>query len=187
MIEKLQEIADIMNTLDISPSPRVCILRIGYLRNGEWVKSLLEKNRKSIISEIKLVLKNSCSIYNDGTIVVLAPHETETNLIHLSNILQNNLQKKNNKEISGVEVYIGIGESIDSFELVGQSYQQAAQILAILPSIQHIGHVGYFPSCGIWTLLSSITAHDNTIARAYTNLYLNKLNKLKDSKEMKEP
>jgi sugar diacid utilization regulator/GAF domain-containing protein len=184
--EKLQETKYIMNTLGISLFPRICVVKIGFFGKSKWVKDKLRKYEPIIISEIKKVLKNSCAIYRDGTVAVLYPHETETNLTDLCSLLQNNLQKKISKEDQEIEVLIGIGESMDSLEFIGRSYQQAGQILAVLPDIQHIGRVGYYPACGIYTLLSSITTHDTRIAHAYTDMYLSKLNKIKDSKEMKE-
>lgn len=185
-VEKLQEATDIMNTLGILPDPRICVLRIGFNKKGKWVKDLLSEYSQLVIDEMNRVLKNSCSIYQDGTVCVLFPHGTEKELMTRSQQLHSSLQKKIKKELQEVEVFIGIGESIDSLKMVSQSFQQAGQILSILPSIPQFGYVGYYPACGSWTLLSCLMTHDSKIVSTFTNLYLNKINQMKDSKEMKE-
>ena len=184
--EKVQETTDIMNTLEIMPSPRICVLKIGFYKNGEMAQDLLKEYAKLVMEESNRVLKKSCSIYQDRTVSVLFPHEMEHELIECCERLQKSLQKKVRKELQDIEVFIGIGESIDTIKLLSHSYHQAGQILTIMPSLPQFGYVGYYPSCGSWTLLSNMMNHDSKLASTFTNLYLNKVNQLKDSKEMKE-
>lgn len=184
--EKIQETTDIMNTLEIIPRPRIGVLKIGLYKNGEMAMDLLKEYSKSVIEESNKVLNKSCSIYQDGSISVLFPHETEKELIECCERLQRLLQGRLRKELQGIEVFLGIGESVDRIGLLSHSYHQAGQILSIIPSLPQFGYVGYYPSCGSWTLLSNMMNHNAKLASTFTNLYLNKVNQLKDSKEMKE-
>lgn len=184
--DKVQETSDIMSTLEIKLCPRICVLKIGFYKNGEAAKDLLKKYSTLVMELCNKVLKKSCSIYQDETISVLFPHETEQELMGYCGRLQNLLQQRLKNVHQGIEVFIGIGESVDRVELLSHSYHQAGQILTIMPSLPQFGYVGYYPSCGSWTLLSNMINHNSHLANTFINLYLNRINQLKDAKEMKE-
>ncbi|KKB34388.1 Regulator of polyketide synthase expression [Bacillus thermotolerans] len=187
--EKLQEAADIVKTLGLSLEPRVSVLKVGLYNKKGWDHTLLNHHSKSLIAKIERVLNHSCAIYKDGALTVLVPHELEFDIEQVCLVLQKQLQDQMNtvlKSESESKVLIGIGESVESLRDVCHSYQQAERILNALPYIQHIENVGYYPSCGSWTLLSSMSVNDSSIVSEYTNLYLKKINEFKNAKEVKE-
>ncbi len=187
-MEKVEEAYSILKTLEINLKPKISIIRIGAYKNGEWINLSSKTISERIVLKIEQLVGNPCKIYKDGAIVALVSHDSEHEILDVSYKLQDVLQKNLDlhAKTRKLEVFIGVGESVDSIELTEHSYQQASQILSALPRIRHLGNVGYFPACGSWTLLSSMVMFDERNVSAYTNLYLKKLNELKNSKEIKE-
>ncbi|MFS0824512.1 helix-turn-helix domain-containing protein [Bacillus sp. 1P02SD] len=186
--EKVDEAYSILKTLEITLKPRITILRIGAYDNGEWFNLNSNNEPKGIRSKMEELLGNPCIIYKDGAMIALVSHDSESEILDLSYKLHGVLLKKMSVHAKNrkLEIFIGVGESVGTIDLIDHSYQQASQILNALPKIRHLGNVGYYPACGSWTLLSSMILFDERNVSAYTNLYLKKINQLKNSKEIKE-
>lgn len=186
--EKVDEAYSILKTLEITLKPRISILRIGVYDNGEWFNLNSKNVPKGIRLKMEELFGTPCMIYKDGAMIALVSHDSESEILNLSYKLHDMLHKKMNEYAKNqkLETFIGVGESVGTIELIDHSYQQASQILNALPKIRHLGNVGYYPACGSWTLLSSMILFDETNVSAYTNLYLKKINQLKNSREIKE-
>lgn len=188
--QNLEEANKISKTLGISLSPRICVMNVGMYANKKWLGDIGEEHQKLIINKIKNILPKCVIIFKHDRIVIICSHNSEIEIHQLSSTLQNELEKVINRKLANkdnqsIEVYIGIGKSVDSMELIRSSYIQAQQILKILPRIQGVKKTGYYPECGSWTLLSRLSADDDLIS-PFLDLYLGKINERKDSIELKE-
>ncbi|WP_010283671.1 helix-turn-helix domain-containing protein [Bacillus timonensis] len=188
--DKVEEAYSILKTLEINFKQRISVLRIAAYENGEWVDLRSKSVPKEFGAKIVEIIGTPCMIFRDGSVIALVSHDSENEMLDLCHKLQNVLQEKLDLRAKAknrrIEIFIGVGESVESIELIEHSYQQASQIVNALPRIRHLGNVGYFPACGSWTLLSSMVMFDERNVSAYTDLFLRKINELKNSKEIKE-
>jgi sugar diacid utilization regulator len=165
-------------------------MNVGMYKNKKWLGDSGEEHQKFMINKIKNILPDCGIIFKEDRIVIIWSHKAEFEIHPLSLILKNELEKEVNRKLANkdnqtIEVYIGIGQSVESLELIGKSYIQAQQILKILPRIQGVKKIAYYPECGSWTLLSKLSVHDDIIS-PFLELYLGKINERKDSIELKE-
>jgi sugar diacid utilization regulator len=188
--QHLGEAKKICKTLGISLSPRICVMNVGMYTNKKWLSDIGEEHQKFFINKIKNILPECVIIFKQNRIVIICSHKSEIEIHQFSSTLQKELEKEVNRKLANkciqkIEVYIGIGKSVDSMELIRSSYNQAQQILKVLPCIQDVKKTGYYPECGSWTLLSKLSADDDLIS-PFLELYLGKINGRKDSIELKE-
>ena len=185
--ENLEEATNILNTLQLSLDPRHCFMKVGILGNADWEKEILKEYKKQMVTTISRFIPRALSIDKDGTLIVLTPHEEIAHLVRTAKQLQQELNRIIREQCQNdkLDVYIGIGESVTALSESAVSFQQSNQILYALPKIQRVGHVGYFPACGSWTLLSSLTVQEELV-NSYTHYYLQHINNLRDANEIKE-
>ncbi|MCQ6282400.1 helix-turn-helix domain-containing protein [Bacillus sp. EB600] len=188
--QNLEEAKKISKTLGISLTPHICVMNVGMYTNKKWLGVIGEEQQKFMVNKIKNILPECVINFNGDRIVIISSHKAEIEIHHLSSTLQKELEKVVNRKVANkdnqtIEVYIGIGQSVDALELIGNSYIQAQQILKILPRIQDVKKIAYYPECGSWTLLSKLSTHDDIIS-PFLKLYLSKINERKDSSELKE-
>ena len=188
--KKLEEIEKISHTIGFQLSPRLSVVVVSLHAS---VTDQLEKINESIneiLVRILIWLPNSIARYSDGLIIIIASHQEEHEMNDLSKQLSSKIKQYINKqllqlELSSLEIYIGIGESVESIMYVSNSYKQAKQILNALPRMKLTGNIGYYPFSGSWALLSELATKE-TIVSPFLGYHLTKINNMKDAQIMKE-
>lgn len=151
----------------------------------------LEKKKKEIElydADIRRILTadpNSLVINKKGIYVIIIAHRQEQEIKEISKRIYTDLKEflkcKFSKQTP--EVYVCIGDAVQSLKDINKSKQQAKQILNILPKLRE--KIGYYPELGIWTLLTYV-ATNTEISQPYVQYYLNEINQMKDAAVLKE-
>lgn len=185
--ENLEEVQNILNTLSISIGPRHCFMVIGSFQGETWDKERLGQNKNRLLSTILRYFPQAITTYKSGKKILLLSHEKIDQILQLAPRLQKELTLLLDKRPAQqqAKIYIGIGESVTTFEQSAISYHQANQILRVLPQIEHLGPVGYYPHCGSWALLCSLSTQKELVS-SFINSYLRQINQLRDAEEMKK-
>lgn len=179
--EKTAEIKKISQTLRFNISNYKSVMLIKGAEKQQW-----EQCETAIRRKIFKILPSSLTDYKDGTFCVIVAHHDREDIGMYSERLYKGLVEVLCKRIGGhapPNIYIGIGDTVTSYKEIGQSHQQAKQILNILPKINK--NIGYYPQLGNWTLLSYVAGNEE-LTLPFVEYHLKEINQMKDAPSMKE-
>lgn len=176
--------------LRVPIDPPLCVMVAGVFQNGKWIGALLEEHIELIEPKIRGILPLSGCHFEAGMLVILWSPKAESDIKTTAQQVQSTIKQSifhSKKRIMthNVEIFIGVGKMVNSPHLVHESFKQAKRILYVLPKIQNYRTVGYYPSLGLWSILAELSFHDGMV-REYLDTYLNVLNKMKKSEELKK-
>lgn len=186
----VEEAKKVSRTLGISLSPIMNVLTVKFFKNNKWLTDIEIEHQEFVFNIIRRALRDCCVTHNKNGYIILFPHETGKDIFQTASRLQISLEKDINNKLANfqkdkIEIFIGIGESVEGIEQIVNSFKQAKQILKALPKNRSLGKVGYYPMCGSWTLLSHLS-NSNELTVPFLHLYLKKINDKRDSDELKK-
>lgn len=183
--EKQEEIEKIGHLLQFDLATKKSVMLVKF---QEKLKNELERYEHEILKKITETIPNSLTSYKEGVFCMIVAHEQKEDIEQYSYLLKTTLNefvRQKFKQQAVPDFYIGIGEQVNSSEELQLSYQQAKQILTILPYVKMTDHIGYYPKLSSWTLLTYL-AGNQEITRPFVQHYLEKVNQRKDGDLIKE-